>query len=116
MSRPPANDFLWTTEGGHRLRNGTPDAPGGLMYPERCIGEYWQPGAVAAEVKRALARPAHSKCDPAPEPVPEPPQMSLNAMARQLGISPAGLFQRVKRHGWSKAVAMGGRKAHRWAA
>ncbi len=106
------SDIMLTDNGRRYRRDGVT-----LCWPERNLGDLWKPGAVAAEVKRALSRPEHSKCEAPPEPVPEPPpQMSLNAMARQLGISPAGLFQRVKRHGWSKAVAMGGRKAHRWAA
>lgn len=96
------SDIMWSDFGRRYLRDGVT-----LCWPER-----WQPGATAAEVDRALARPAHSKCDPAPKPKPkpEPPQMTYAAAGKLLGISAAGVFQRVRKHGWSAAMAMSGRQ------
>jgi hypothetical protein len=78
------------------------------MWPER-----WQPGATAAEVKAALAKPSYRLSIPAPVQKPPPekpkPEMSLSAAARLLHITPAGMLKRVRKHGWAAAMAMGGR-------
>ncbi len=103
------SDIMWTDYGRRYRRDGVT-----LCWPERNLGDLWRPGQLAAEVEHALSRPEHSKCEPPPK--PKPPQMSLSATARSLGISPAAMLKRVRRYGWAKAIGMGGRKAHRWAA
>ncbi len=103
--------IAWADYGRHHLRNGTPYTPPTLMYPERNTGDLWKPGRVAAEVRRALSKPIPEHPKPEPVlPIPEPRPMSYAQAAKIVGISPAGMLQRVRKHGWRIAMAMGSRK------
>ena len=109
-----ADDIAWSAFGRY-LRDGET-----LCWPERAIGR--ATAINVAEVERALARPARSKVAPAPVRVVRvalvkiDPAMNLSATARQMGITPAALVHRIRRHGLQKALSMGAKMKHRWAA
>ncbi len=101
------DDIMWMKCRRPHQRDGVT-----LLWPERNLGEHWQPGQLAAEVERALAKPIaeHSKHVTAtPAPMPET-MMTLAEAARSVGISPAAMLKRSRKFGSLKlAVAMGGR-------
>lgn len=81
------------------------------FWPERNTGDLWQPGALAAEVEAALAKPIpeHSERTTPIVMAPPPPPMPNAEAARLVGVSPAAMLKRTRRFGQARAIAMGGR-------
>lgn len=132
------DSIAWAEHGRKYRRDGAGDGNCGatLMHPERHTGEHWRPGALAAEVEAALTRhpiPEHVRCVRAQRhetncsteigftalaptaPTAPAPTMTLTEAARAVGISPAAMLKRARRHGLAAAIAMGGRLSSRWA-
>jgi hypothetical protein len=94
------------------------------MWPDRAIGR--DPSVNLAEVERALSRPRRrvpaaapvpqtAKADrrrtPPPADIGEPPmrdgkKLTYTQAAAMRGVSPAAMYQRVHRYGWSEAMKM----------
>jgi hypothetical protein len=83
----------WSDGFGKRTRN-----DGIKFWPERAIGR--DPAVNAAEVTAALERRDSGGTRSSGE------KLTLREAAALAGISPAGMFKRVRKHGWAAAMAM----------
>lgn len=111
MGRASIGAYGTYDERRNTLRRG-----GGLAWPERNLKDHFQIGRTAEEVEAALTMVRRAP-PPQPKPAPQlgnlpPPrngiQFTYAEAAEILKISPAACYKRVLKHGWTRALAMGG--------